>query len=126
MIDARNQTTAVLDRWQAPGDITNVPKVTTNGSTDNSRISSHYIENGSYLRLKALTIGYDFSKNILDRIGLSALKLYATGENLFTITDYSGFDPKVNFGGNSNTVMGIDYGTYPQTRNIIFGIRASL
>ncbi len=126
MIDARNQTTAVLDRWQAPGDITNVPKVTTNGSTDNSRISSHYIENGSYLRLKALTIGYDLSKNILDRIGLSALKLYATGENLFTITDYSGFDPEVNFGGNSNTVMGIDYGTYPQTRNIIFGIRASL
>ncbi|ALM49424.1 hypothetical protein AMR72_11255 [Flavobacterium psychrophilum] len=126
MIDSRNQTTAVLRRWQNPGDVTDVPKVTTDGSTNNSRISSHYIENGSYLRLKAITLGYDFSKTALDRIGLSALKLYATGENLFTITDYSGFDPEVNSYGNNNRVGGIDYGTYPQTRNIIFGIRASL
>ena len=126
MIDAKNQTTAVLNRWQNVGDITNVPKVTTDGSINNSRISSHYVEDGSYIRLKALTIGYDLPKTVLERIGLSAFRLYATGENLFTITDYSGFDPEVNFGGNSTTVLGIDYGTYPQTRNIIFGIRASL
>lgn len=126
MIDSRNQTTAVLNRWQQPGDITNVPKVETGGSTSNSRISTHYIEDGSYLRLKALTLGYDFSKSVLDKIGISSLRLYATGENLLTFTNYSGFDPEVNFGGNSTTVMGIDYGTYPQTRNIIFGIRASL
>ena len=131
MIDSRNQTTAVLRRWQNPGDITDVPKVTTDGSTNNSRISSHYVENGSYLRLKAITLGYDFSKTALDRIGLSALKIYATGENLFTITDYSGYDPEVSaFGGSgsaqANQAMGVDYGTYPQTRNIIFGIRASL
>ncbi|MDV6169655.1 TonB-dependent receptor [Flavobacterium sp. DG1-102-2] len=126
MIDAKNQTTAVLNRWQQAGDITNVPRVSTDGSTNNSRISSHYVEDGSYLRLKALTIGYDLSKTVLDKIGLSALRLYATGENLFTITNYSGFDPEVNFGGTSTTVLGIDYGTYPQTRNIIFGIRASL
>lgn len=132
MIDAKNQTTVVLDRWQQPGDITNVPKVSSEGNTDNSRISSHYIENGSYLRLKALTIGYNLPKNLLDRVGLSSLRLYATGENLFTITDYSGFDPEVSaFGNNSdaasrNQAMGVDYGTYPQTRNIIFGIKVSL
>lgn len=126
MIDSRNQTTAVLRRWQQPGDITDIPRVSTDGSTDNSRISSRYIENGSYLRLKAVTLGYDFSKDVLDRIGISALKIYATGENLFTITDYSGFDPEVNSFGSNNTVGGVDYGTYPQTRNIIFGIRASL
>ncbi len=62
----------------------------------NSRISSHYVEDGSYLRLKALTIGYDLSKDVLGRIGLSAFKFYATGENLFTFTNYSGFDPEVN------------------------------
>ena len=126
MIDSKNQSAAVLDRWQEPGDITDVPRVSTDGSTVNSRLSTRYVEDGSYLRLKAITLGYDFSKNLTDRIGLSALRLYATGENLFTITDYSGFDPEVNFAGNSTQVYGIDYGTYPQTRNIIFGIRASL
>lgn len=126
MMDSRNQTTAVLNRWRAEGDITNVPRVETNGSTKNSEISSHYVEDGSYLRLKALTIGYDFDQNLLSKIGISALKLYATGENLFTITNYSGFDPEVNSFGNNNLVNGVDYGTYPQTRNIIFGIRASL
>lgn len=126
MNDSRNQTTAVLRRWQNVGDVTDVPRVTTDGSTNNSRISSRYVEDGSYIRLKAITLGYDFSKDVLDRIGLSALKIYATGENLFTITDYSGFDPEVNSFGNNNRVGGIDYGTYPQTRNIIFGIRASL
>ena len=132
MIDAKNQTTVVLNRWQNVGDITNVPKVTTDGSTNNSRISSHYVEDGSYLRLKALTIGYNLPKSLLDRIGLTSIKLYATGENLFTITNYSGFDPEVSaFGGDSsaatrNLATGVDYGTYPQTRNIIFGIRASL
>ncbi|MCO6147419.1 TonB-dependent receptor [Flavobacterium sp. NRK1] len=126
MIDSRNQTTTVLRRWQNPGDITDVPRVSTDGNIANSRISSHYVEDGSYIRLKAITLGYDFSKDVLSRIGLSALKLYATGENLFTITNYSGFDPEVNSYGNNTRVGGIDYGTYPQTRNIIFGIRASL
>jgi hypothetical protein len=50
------------------------------------------------------------------------MKLYATGENLFTITDYSGFDPEVNAFGASNTAVGVDYGTYPQTRNLILGL----
>lgn len=132
MIDAKNQSTAVLNRWQAKGDVTNVPRVITDGSIENSRISSHYVEDGSYVRLKAVTFAYDFSKLSLERIGLSALKLYVTGENLFTITNYSGFDPEVSSFGNStdtglkNQAMGIDYGTYPQARNIIFGIRASL
>lgn len=132
MIDAKNQSTAVLNRWHAKGDVTNVPRVITDGSIENSRISSHYVEDGSYLRLKAVTFAYDFSKMSLERIGLSALKLYVTGENLFTITNYSGFDPEVSsFGNNTdnglkNQAMGIDYGTYPQARNIIFGIRASL
>ena len=56
---------------------------------------------------------------------MSSLRLYTTGENLFTITDYTGFDPEVNAFGGSNTVRGIDFGTYPQTRNIIFGISAA-
>ena len=126
MINSKNQSTAVLDRWQQPGDVTDIPRVSTDGSIANSRISSRYIEDGSYLRLKAITLSYNFTKNVTDKIGLSNLSIYTTGENLFTITNYKGFDPEVNFAGNSTQVYGIDYGTYPQTRNIIFGIRASL
>jgi hypothetical protein len=58
----------------------------------------------------------------MDDFIMGSLKVYVTGENLFTITDYSGFDPEVNAYGGSNTVRGIDYGTYPQTRNLIFGV----
>lgn len=126
MIDAKNQTTVVLDRWQQPGDITDVPRVSTDGSIANSRISSRYIEDGSYLRLKAVTLNYNFNKDLMSRIGLSGLNIYVTGENLFTITNYSGFDPEVNVFGSNNMAQGVDYGTYPQTRNIIFGLRASL
>lgn len=129
MIDAKNQSTAVLNRWQNPGDVTNMPKSTTDGSTDNSRVSSRFIEDGSYIRLKAITLSHNLPKSFTDKVKLSALSLYVTGENLFTITNYSGFDPEVNVyneGTQSNTAPGVDYGTYPQTRNIIFGIRASL
>ena len=125
MIDAKNQTTAVLDRWQQPGDITDVPRA-LQGDIRNSRISSRYVEDGSYLRLKAITLGYSFTKNLTDRLRLSSLSIYATGENLLTFTNYSGFDPEVNYAGTSNTTIGVDYGTYPQTRNVIFGIKASL
>jgi TonB-linked SusC/RagA family outer membrane protein len=129
MIDSKNQTTAVLNRWQNPGDITNVPKA-TQGNTANSLISNHFVEDGSYLRLKAVTFSYDLPSSVMDKIGISGLRLYATGENLFTITNYSGFDPEVNAASglgtvNNNIAPGIDYGTYPQTRNIIFGVRAS-
>lgn len=133
MIDAKNQSTAVLNRWQNKGDITDIPKAyapgDANSATDNSRISSRFIEDGSYIRLKAITLSYNLPKSFTDKIKLSALSLYATGENLFTITNYSGFDPEVNVfstEAQGNTAQGIDYGTYPQTRNIIFGIRASL
>jgi TonB-linked SusC/RagA family outer membrane protein len=124
MTDSKNQTTAVLNRWQQVGDITNVPKA-TQGSTANSLLSDHFVEDGSYLRLKAITLSYDLPQSLMDRIGMSSLRLYATGENLFTITSYSGFDPEVNAVTGTNIANGIDYGTYPQTRNIIFGVRAS-
>ena len=110
----------MLNRWRQPGDITNIPRAVV-GNTDNSRISTRFVEDGSYLRFKAITLSYNLPAPILETLHLSTLKLYATGENLFTITDYSGFDPEVNAFGGSNTVQGVDFGTYPQTRNIIVG-----
>ena len=122
MIDSKNQLASVLDRWRQPGDITDIPRVNTEGSTDNSRLSNRYVEDGSYLRFKAVTFSYNFKQNALDKLHLNALKFYVTGENLITLTDYSGFDPQVNAFGGDNAVQGVDFGTYPQTRNVIFGM----
>ncbi|PWA03975.1 SusC/RagA family TonB-linked outer membrane protein [Flavobacterium psychrotolerans] len=124
MIDNKNQSVAVLDRWTTVGQITDVPMAGPTqfqgiGATANS---TRWIEDGSYVRIKAATLGYNFKKLFL---GLNSLKLYATGQNLVTWTNYSGFDPEVSaFSGNTGTGQGIDYGTYPQVRTFIFGVKA--
>ncbi|MCU4155541.1 TonB-dependent receptor [Carboxylicivirga sp. A043] len=124
MTDPKNQLLAVNKRWRQPGDITDVPKASW-ANTDNSRISTRFIEDGSYLRVKTITLSYDLPQSILSKVNLANVRVYATGENLLTLTDYSGFDPEVNAFGGSNTMQGIDYGTYPQTRNIIFGLNVT-
>lgn len=120
MSDPKNQSIAVLNRWRQPGDITNIPRADF-ASTSNSLISTRFIEDASYLRFKAVTLGYRFPKSITEKLKITELRFYATGENLFTITNYSGLDPEVNAFGSSNTVRGIDFGTFPQTRNFLFG-----
>lgn len=125
LLDPKNQSTAVLNRWRQPGDITNIPRASF-GNSDNSRISTRFIEDGSYVRFKAVSLSYDFSGALLEKLKLTGLRLYATGENIFTITNYSGFDPEVNAFGGSNTIRGIDFGTYPQTRNLIVGISVKI
>lgn len=124
MTGPKNQITAVLDRWRQPGDITDIP-ASSWGDINNSRISTRFIEDGSYLRVKTLTLSYQLPKNLLSQIKLEGVRIYVTGENLLTYTNYSGFDPEVNAFGDSNTAFGIDYGTYPQTRNIIFGLNVT-
>src|SRR5690606_2041805 len=124
MTDAKNQTAAVADRWRAPGDITDIPRAVW-GNTNNSRISTRFVEDGSFMRIKALTLGYNLPENIIQKAHLTNAKVYFTGENLFTFTKYKGYDPEVNAFGASNTVLGVDFGTYPQTRNLILGVNIS-
>ncbi|HIB37200.1 TonB-dependent receptor [Mesonia sp.] len=121
MVDSKNQLATVNDRWRQPGDITNIPRA-LEGDTKNSRLSTRYVEDGSYLRFKAVTLSYNLPQAALEKIHLNNLKLYLTGENLITITDYSGFDPEVNAFGGNTAVQGVDFGTYPQTRNVILGM----
>ncbi|MFN3800175.1 SusC/RagA family TonB-linked outer membrane protein [Belliella pelovolcani] len=124
MTDAKNQSAVVANRWRAPGDVTDIPRASW-GNTNNSRISTRFIEDGSFLRVQAVTMGYNAPQSLISRMKISGLRVYLTGENLFTLTGYKGFDPEVNAFGASNTVMGVDFGTYPQTRNIIMGINLS-
>lgn len=119
MYKDQNQSTAVLNRWRKPGDITDIPRAVR--STDNIKASSRWVEDGSYLRLKTLTLAYNLSNDELLRYGIRKIQPYFTAQNLWTLTNYKGFDPEVNQ-GLSGPTMGIDWGTYPQTKTFIFGL----
>jgi len=118
-----NQTTAVLRRWTQPGDITDVPRATNDAvkAGANKRVSSRFIEDGSYLRLKNLTFGYNVNKALISKLHISSLRFYASAQNLLTFTNYSGLDPEVNYSGNSTRVVGTDFFTFPQARSITLG-----
>ncbi|PKP53891.1 MAG: SusC/RagA family TonB-linked outer membrane protein [Bacteroidetes bacterium HGW-Bacteroidetes-1] len=115
-----NQTTNMLRRWKQPGDMTDIPKA---GDTYKS---SRFIENGSFMRIKNVTFGYNFPQKTLKPVGLKNVRLYVTGQNLFTFTSYSGMDPEVNYYSNDNVVMGTDFFTYPQSRIFIMGLNIGL
>lgn len=119
MFDFRNQSKAVLDHWKRPGMITDIPRV---GNIENSHNSTRFVEDGSYLRLKTVTLSYDFNKKWLKKMHLSKLQAYVTGQNLLTLTKYSGYDPEVNAYGADAVAQGVDYGTYPQSKALIFGL----
>ena len=111
---AQNQTTAVLDRWTGPNTGT-LPRAVFNDPNKNTRVSDRFIEDGSYLRIKNVTLGYNLPKNIIQRAKLQTARIYLSAQNLFTFTNYTGFDPEVNAGG-------IDFNVYPVTRTISAGI----
>jgi len=113
---------AFENRWQQEGDQTNIPRLIRNDPNGNRRDSDRFAEDGDYLRLKTVTLGYQIPKNLLDKIGIQSLEVYATGYNLITITDYSWFDPEVNIFDGSNTALGTDFLTFPQPQSLIFGI----
>lgn len=117
MYDGRNQSDRVLDRWRIPGQITDVPK-----ANFNIQNSTYFVEDGSFIRLKDLTLAYSFAPEVISRIGLTQLRPFFTATNLFTITRYTGMDPEVNQWGGSGAVQGIDWGTYPHSRNFMFGV----
>lgn len=122
MFDSKNQSTAVLRRWTPDNRNTDIPRAVGNGNVDNVRNSTRFVEDGSYVRLKAVTLTYNINPAGLKRLGIEKLSVYSTGQNLLTFTNYSGFDPEVNAFGRSATELGIDYGTYPQARTLIVGL----
>ena len=119
MVDFRNQSTAVLRRWKRPGMVTDIPRV---GNADNIKNSTRFVEDGSFLRLKNVTLSYSFPKKLIKKASISDLQFYVTAQNLLTFTKYSGYDPEVNAYGSSGTELGVDFGTYPQAKAFIFGV----
>lgn len=118
-----NGKTDVLDRWQKPGDITDIARIGQHVPVNVQRISSWYVENGAYFRVRNLTLGYTFPQSALKSFtknALSSLRIYLTAQNLLTITDYSGFDPEV---GGGIFDRGVDRAGYPHSRSFQLGVR---
>ncbi|MGB5818450.1 MAG: TonB-dependent receptor [Saonia sp.] len=120
-----NQSTAVLNAWTPENPSNTIPRATTDG-TFFAQPSSFYVEDGSYLRLKNLQIGYTFQSDVLNRIGvgLSNARIYFAGQNVFTITDYSGYDPEIGItNSNDGNALGFDNVSYPQARTLTMGLQ---
>jgi TonB-linked SusC/RagA family outer membrane protein len=129
VVEAHNTTTAILNRWRKPGDVAALPRA--GQSAKNLDPSDFYMENGSYTRLRNITLGYTFSQQSLKSFShnvISSLRIYVAAQNLFTITDYKGYDPEVgtqdNGGGNAFIFRrGIDTGQLPQPRTFLAGVQ---
>jgi hypothetical protein len=123
-----NQLEVVVNRWQQPGDITDIPRATTDpvAASQNKRVSSRFIEDGSYLRFKNVTLGYTIDKNIFKKGMFTSVRVYLSAQNLFTFTNYSGLDPEVNYRGDDNAVIGTDFFTYPQAKTFTLGVNIKL
>lgn len=117
MYDGKNQTIDVLNRWRIPGQITDIPKANWNMHN-----STYFIEDGSYLRIKDITLSYDFPSSVLKALRVTRLQPYFTASNLLTFTRYKGMDPEVNQWGGNGHVQGIDWGTYPHCKSFVFGL----
>jgi TonB-dependent starch-binding outer membrane protein SusC len=119
-----NQSPEALRRWQKEGDITDVPKYEL-GNTVNNYHSNRLLEDGSFVRLKNVGVGYNLPNKISERFYLNNLRVYLSATNLWTHTKYSGADPEVSTLSGSTTAQGIDFYTLPQVRTISVGLNAT-
>jgi hypothetical protein len=120
-----NQLTTVLDRWTPTNTNTSIPRAVFNDPNNNGRFSSRWIEDGSYVRLKNVTLGYNLPTALVSKAHIGSLRVYVSGQNLITWTDYSGYDPEVSADPFSSTGFGRDFGVYPQSRTYTVGLNAS-
>jgi len=121
-IASGNYPTWVLQRWTGEGTSNSLPLLKL-GDSKNWVCSDIYVQDGSYLRLKNISLGYTLPRNITKKVNIERFRVYVRAENLFTWTKYWGFDPEI---GTSSTSMGVDYGVYPQARIFTIGCNLSL
>jgi TonB-linked SusC/RagA family outer membrane protein len=111
-----------IDNVRVQNSGTNIPRAVAGDPNENSRISDRYIEDGSYLRFKNITLAYYIPKNIIKKVGVENLKVYINIQNMWTITKYTGLDPEVGASQTSDNVFGLDNGRYPSARTYTFGL----
>jgi hypothetical protein len=117
-ISYANWQTEALGRWTGPGTSNSYPRIVEDDTNNNfTNPSKLYLEDGDYFRIKTLQIGYTLPRDLVSKIGFEKARFYVMGENLFTFTKYTGYDPEI--GGN---VLGIDRGIYPQAKSFMVGV----
>jgi len=127
---AFNVTERVYDqRWRGEGTSNSMPRVSFKGSSNNKYPSSRFLEDGSYVRLKNLQLGYTIPVKIVSKLHIKSLRLYLTGQNLWTLTNYTGLDPEMHISDNvkrdtygGDVAAGIDWGTYPSAKSYVIGV----
>ena len=124
-----NRLNLYLDRWTGEGTSNTVPRV-TNGGTTNRLFSDFFVEDSSFLRIQNIQLGYSLADDVVKKLGISKLRIYALINNPFTFTKYQGYDPaSSNADSNGNQVAvggGIDYGFYPVSKQYIIGLNLSI
>jgi len=123
--DQRNKLATMLDRWSEDNPDGALPRAVTSDLNLNSRNSDRFIEDGSYLKLKSLELGYSLPRDFISRLGISELRIFISATNVFTITNYSGYDPDVGkylLNDDSGLISGFDNSFYPQARTFMAGI----
>ena len=118
MRNGANQLKDAVRRWQIPGQITDIPRA---GEPDNVKASDWWVEDGSYLKVKNITLSYDINSAFLRKYNIARIQPYFTLANFVTFTKYSGYDPEVSQSSDA-TSMGLDFGTYPNIRTATFGV----
>lgn len=120
-----NKTTLTLDRWQKPGDISNTPRMSYDGTSGSRLASSRFVEDGSFVRLGEITLSARVPRRLTGFAGMDEARLYVSGRNLKTWTKYSGYNPDVSSAGaGANVVTGVDYYAYPLARTVTIGLSA--
>ncbi len=118
-----NASTVALHRWTPSNTNTDVPKASNARSR---KATTRFVFDGSFIRLKNISLGYSFPGDFIQDLGIESIRAYISGQNLLTITDYTGYDPEVNYrtGGstNGNRNLGLDYGSYPNAKGFTFGL----
>jgi len=114
-----------LNRWTTPGQITDVPRLTAYGNNYTLDQNSRFLEDGSFIRLRTLTLGYTIPKAVTQKIGIQSLRVYFTGANLLLFTKYTGADPETNVTADAQ-VQGLDLGTPPQPTTLQLGVNLTL
>lgn len=114
------------NHWTGPGTSDEFPRASWDASGNNARYSTRFLEDGSYTRVKNVQIGYTIPKDVLERCGFSAARIYVSGTNLFTVTKYQGLDPEMtvsnNAQGQGDSSAGLDWGTYPAAKSYNIGV----
>ncbi|MEL6651772.1 MAG: SusC/RagA family protein, partial [Bacteroidota bacterium] len=125
MAGRTNQSVVALDRWTQTNPSNEIPRAEGNDPNDNRRISSRFVEDGSFVRLRNLTLGYTLPDKVLEKLKGNQIRFYISTQNLYTWTRYKGYDPEIGSFNQNPLINGVENGRYPIARSITMGVNAN-